>query len=324
MILVTGGAGFIGSALVDRLLGGGERVAALDSFDGFYSPALKRRNLAAALRSRDFTLVEGDIRDAAFLESAFTRLQPERVVHLAARAGVRPSIQDPAGYADVNVTGTARLLEAAHRHGVKRFVFGSSSSVYGACREVPFREDMRVDRPVSPYAATKKAGEELVHAFHHLYGVETACLRFFTAYGPRQRPEMAIHKFTRLIESGEEVPIFGDGESRRDYTYIDDILDGVDAALERPLPGFSIYNLGESASTSLNELVALLEGALGKRARVCRLPEQPGDVPVTYADLTLARRDLGYSPRVPVREGIARFVEWFRREGTAPAGEAGA
>lgn len=321
MILVTGGAGFIGSCLVDRLLAAGGAVAAVDNFDPFYAPEVKRRNLAAASRSPRFTLVEGDIRDADLLESAFSRLRPERVVHLAARAGVRPSIQDPAGYADVNVTGTARVLEAARRHGVRRFVFGSSSSIYGACREVPFREDARVDHPVSPYAATKKAGEELAYTYHHLYGMEISCLRFFTVYGPRQRPEMAVHNFTRLIETGQEVTIFGDGNSSRDYTYIDDILEGVTAALEKPLSGWSVYNLGESATTRVGELLALIEQALGKKARVRHVPEQPGDVPVTFADLTRARRDLGYSPQVPLGEGVPRFVEWYRRQASARSGE---
>ena len=314
MILVTGGAGFIGSSLVDRLLAAGEAVAALDNFDPFYAPEIKRRNLAAARRSPRFTLVEGDIRAADVLERAFSDLRPERVVHLAARAGVRPSIQDPSGYADVNVTGTARVLEASRLHGVRRFLFGSSSSVYGESRQVPFREEMRVDHPVSPYAATKKAGEELAYAFHHLHGLPVCCLRFFTVYGPRQRPEMAIHKFTRLIDGDQEVPLFGAGDTSRDYTYIDDILDGIVAALERPLPGWSVYNLGESATTRLDALVELIGRALGSKPRLKMLPAQPGDVPVTFADLTLARRDLGYNPRVPVSEGIPRFVEWYRAE----------
>jgi UDP-glucuronate 4-epimerase len=321
VILVTGGAGFIGSCLVDRLLGAGEEVAVLDNFDPFYDPAVKRRNLAGAARSPRFRLVEGDIRDGGLLERTFESLRPRRVVHLAARAGVRPSLEDPAGYADVNVTGTARVLEAARRLGVERLIFGSSSSVYGESGEIPFREEARVDRPVSPYAATKKAGEELAYTCHHLYGLRVICLRFFTVYGPRQRPEMAIHKFTRLIDAGQEVPVFGAGDARRDYTYIDDVLDGLLAALERPLPGYAIYNLGESATTRLDELVAMIEEALGKPARIRRLPAQPGDVPVTCADLTLARRDLGYAPRVAVRDGVRRFVEWYRA-GTA-AGKGG-
>jgi UDP-glucuronate 4-epimerase len=297
----------------------GQSVVALDNFDPFYDSAIKRRNLAGALRSERFELVEGDILDAALLERTFQRLRPRRVVHLAARAGVRPSLEDPAGYAEVNVTSTVRMLEAARRHGVERFLFGSSSSVYGESPEVPFREDARVDFPVSPYAATKKAGEELAFTCHHLYGLQVLCLRFFTVYGPRQRPEMAIHKFTRLIDAGREVPLFGAGDASRDYTYIDDILEGLLAALERPLPGYAIYNLGESATTRLDELVGILEEALGKRARIRRLPAQPGDVPITCADLTLARRDLGYAPRIPVREGVRRFVDWYRAG--APARE---
>jgi UDP-glucuronate 4-epimerase len=320
MILVTGGAGFIGSCLIDRLLETGEAVAALDNFDPFYDPAVKRRNLSSALRSGHFELVEGDIRDASLLERTFERLRPRRVVHLAARAGVRPSLEDPAGYAEVNVTGTVRVLEAARRHGVERLVFGSSSSVYGESQEVPFREDARVDLPVSPYAATKKAGEELAFTCHHLYGLQVVCLRFFTVYGPRQRPEMAIHKFTRLIDEGKEVPVFGAGDASRDYTYIDDILDGLQGALERALPGYAIYNLGESATTRLDQLVSIIEEALGKRARIRHLPAQPGDVPITCADLTLARRDLGYAPRVPVPDGVRRFVEWYRGAGSPRRG----
>ncbi len=322
MILVTGGAGFIGSSLVDRLISAGGAVAALDNFDPFYAPALKRRYLEGALGSRRLELFEGDVRDASFLDGVFSRIRPTCVVHLAARAGVRPSIEDPAGYADVNVTGTARVLEAARRHAVARFVFGSSSSVYGAGAQIPFREEARVDCPLSPYAATKKAGEELAYVYHHVHGMQVICLRFFTVYGPRQRPEMAIHKFTRLIDGGHEVPVYGGGDSSRDYTYIDDILDGVVAAVERELPGWAIYNLGESATTRLSDLLALIEQAVGKRARVKHLPEQPGDVPATCADVTRARRELGYQPRVPVSRGVPLFVDWYRREASGGSEEA--
>jgi UDP-glucuronate 4-epimerase len=312
-ILVTGGAGFIGSHLVERLLGRGDRVVALDNFDTFYDPAIKRRNIAAALqRHADrFTLVEGDLRDAAALDAVFTSHPIDAVVHLAARAGVRPSIEDPLLYDEVNVRGTGLVLEACRRHGTRRVVFGSSSSVYGNSTDVPFSEDARVDRPVSPYAATKAANELQCHAYHHLFGLDVFCLRFFTVYGPRQRPEMAIHKFARLMLDGRPLPRFGDGRTERDYTYIDDILDGVVKALDR-VKGYGIYNLGESKRVSLSGLIGLLESNLGVKARVEALPEQPGDVKMTCADITRARRDLGYDPQVPIEEGIRRFAAWIK------------
>lgn len=310
-IIVTGAAGFIGSHLVDRLLARGERVIGLDLFDSFYDPAIKRANLSGARAQPGFRLVEGDIRDGALLREVLAAEPVDAIVHLAARAGVRPSVENPELYADVNVRGTTVLLEAAHACGVRRVLYASSSSVYGGNTKVPFAEDDPVDNPVSPYAATKKATELVAHVFHHLYGLDTIGLRFFTVYGPRQRPEMAIHKFTRLVEDGLPIPLFGDGSSRRDYTYIDDITDGVVGALDHAR-GCRVYNLGESATTTLSELVAMIGAALGREPQIEWLPAQPGDVPVTYADVTRARAELGYRPRVPVREGIERFVEWYR------------
>ncbi|MGH9868349.1 MAG: GDP-mannose 4,6-dehydratase [Candidatus Polarisedimenticolia bacterium] len=314
-ILVTGGAGFIGSHLVERLLERGERVTVLDNFDTFYDPRLKRRNLARALAAHPdrLDLVEGDIRDRSLLDTVFSSRPLDAVVHLAARAGVRPSIEDPALYDDVNVRGTGLILEACRAHGVSKMIFGSSSSVYGNSTEVPFSEDARVDRPVSPYAATKAANELQCYTHHHLSGLNVFCLRFFTVYGPRQRPEMAIHKFARLMMEGKPLPRFGDGRTERDYTYIEDILDGLEKALDK-VKGYGIYNLGESKRVSLAYLIQLLEENLGVRARVESLPEQPGDVKMTCADITRARRDLGYDPRVPIEEGIARFTTWLRQE----------
>ena len=311
MILITGGAGFIGSSLVDRLLASGRNVSAIDNYDPFYPQEIKKRNLRQAMNSTRFSFVEGDIRDAKFLDATFSAKRPNTVIHLAARAGVRPSIQDPVGYADVNVIGTACVLDACRRHGVRRVLFGSSSSVYGECKRVPFSEEVRVDHPVSPYAATKKAGEELAYTYHHLYSLQIICLRFFTVYGPRQRPEMAIHKFTDLIHKGKELPIYGEGDTQRDYTYIADIVEGLMAAIDKPLPGWAVYNLGEAETTRLKDLIALLETALGKRAVVKYFPSQPGDVSITYADLTRARRDLGYAPTVPIAKGVPLFVQWY-------------
>jgi UDP-glucuronate 4-epimerase len=314
-VLVTGGAGFIGSHLVRRLLGRGDRVTVLDDFNDFYDPARKRANVAPFAGRDGFRLVEGDIRDAALLDRLFAGGGFDAVVHLAARAGVRPSLAEPVLYEDVNCIGTLRLLEAARRHGPQTFVFGSSSSVYGINRRVPFAEDDPVDQPISPYATTKRAGELLCFNYHHLYGLRTACLRFFTVYGPAQRPEMAIHKFTDLLARGRAVPMYGDGESRRDYTYIDDIVDGVVAALDLA-PGFEIVNLGGADTTALADLVRWIAEELGVEPEVERLPAQPGDVPITYADVAKAGRLLGYSPKVPIREGLRRFVAWYR-EGRA-------
>ena len=311
-IVVTGGAGFIGSNLVDRLLAEGCEVIAVDNFDDFYDAALKRSNLAEAGRHAGFRLVEFDVRDEARVGALFREVRPDAVVHLAARAGVRPSIERPALYADVNVTGTAVVLQAVSRLDVPvRFLYASSSSVYGDRSEVPFREDDPVDEPVSPYAATKRGCELLAQSFHRLYGLPVTGLRFFTAYGPRNRPDLAIAKFADLIESGRPVPMYGDGSTRRDYTYIEDLVDGVVRALER-CEGMHLYNLGNSKPVVLREMIAALGEALGREPIVERLPEQPGDVRQTYADVTRARTELGYDPRTPLEEGLRRYVAWRR------------
>jgi UDP-glucuronate 4-epimerase len=293
-------------------------VIGFDNFDPFYDPAIKRRNLRGALAHPAFTLVEGDLRDRDSLRSLFEAHPPEKVVHLAAQAGVRPSIAKPGLYVDVNVTGTLHLLEAMVAAGCRRLVYGGTSSVYGASSRPPFREEDAADRPISPYAATKRAAELLCHTWHALHGMRVTILRFFTVYGPRQRPEMAIHKFARRMLDGRPIPRFGDGSSVRDYTYVDDVLDGVLKAVDRD-EGFGVYNLGESATHSLTQLLDLLARELGVAARVEHEPDQPGDVPATCADITQARRVLGYDPRVPLPEGIRRFVAWLRSERAARA-----
>jgi UDP-glucuronate 4-epimerase len=308
--LVTGGAGFIGSHLVERLLESGRNVVCLDNFNSFYDPAIKRANLHPVLHHPAFTLIEGDIRDAATLSGIFRTHDVDSVVHLAAMAGVRPSVEDPQLYNQVNVLGTTNLLEECRDVGVKRFVFGSSSSVYGLSDEVPFSEDAPVGKTASPYGATKLAGEVLCHTYHHLYGLPTVCLRFFTVYGPRQRPEMAIHKFIRLIYRDEEVPVFGDGSSRRDYTYVDDIVDGITSAVDCDCQ-FEVINLGRSETVALLEMIHHIESSLKKTARVEFLPSQKGDVPITFASVQKARRLLGYEPTVSIAEGIRRTVRWF-------------
>ena len=310
-VLVTGGAGFIGSHLTRRLLARGDRVTVLDDFNDYYDPARKRDNVAPLLGRDDYRLVEGDIRDTALVERLFAEGRFDAVVHLAARAGVRPSLAEPILYEDVNCIGTLRLLEAARRHGPDLFLFGSSSSVYGINEKVPFAEDDPVNQPISPYATTKRAGELLCYNYHHLYGFRTACLRFFTVYGPAQRPEMAIHKFTDLLFKGKAIPMYGDGESRRDYTYVDDIVDGLVATLDLA-PGFEILNLGGADTTSLKDLIHWIAQELAVEPRIDYLPAQPGDVPITYADVSKASRLLGYSPKVPIREGLRRFVAWYQ------------
>jgi UDP-glucuronate 4-epimerase len=311
--LVTGGAGFIGSHLCDRLLREGREVVCLDAFDNFYPREVKLRNIASMKSEERYHLYEGDIRDPALLEDLFGHHSLDAVIHLAARAGVRPSLEMPRLYADVNVTGTTTLLEHCRSFKVQRFVFGSSSSVYGNSDEVPFTEASPAAEPVSPYAASKRAGELLSYTYHHLYGMDISCLRFFTVYGPRQRPEMAIHKFTRLIDQGQEVPLFGDGSSARDYTYVDDVVEGILAALERSR-GFQVFNLGRSEVIPLRDLVRHIEAALGKKAQTATQSEQPGDVRQTFADLSKARKLLGYQPRVGIQEGIGKFVEWYRSQ----------
>lgn len=312
-ILVTGGAGFIGSHVCDRLIQAGREVLCLDDFDNFYSKQSKLRNIEPMRDVERYHLYEGDIRDPALLEEIFGHHPVDAVIHLAARAGVRPSLEMPRLYSDVNITGTTTLLEHSRRSKVRRFLFGSSSSVYGNRDVVPFSESAPVDEPVSPYAASKRAGELLAYTYHHLYGLDVACLRFFTVYGPRQRPEMAIHKFTRLIDRGETVPLFGDGSSARDYTYVDDIVDGILAALERGR-GYEIFNLGRSEVVSLRDLVNQIMRALGKQAELVFQAEQPGDVRQTCADLAKSRRLLGYEPKIGIEEGIRRFVDWYRAQ----------
>jgi UDP-glucuronate 4-epimerase len=311
-ILVTGAAGFIGSRLTSALLAAGDAVTCLDLFDDFYDPAVKRRNVAPFLEQAAYALAEGDIRDEVLLDATFSAGRFDAVVHLAARAGVRPSIAQPMLYQDVNVRGTAAVLEACRRHGVRKVIFGSSSSVYGDNSKIPFAEDDPVDRPISPYAATKRAGELLAFTYHHLYQLDVFCLRFFTVYGPGQRPEMAIHRFVREIDAGRPVQMFGDGGTRRDYTYVDDIVQGICGALDR-VQGYRIFNLGESRTVDLASLIAAIGEALGKTPLVERRPEQPGDVPVTYADIRRARAELAYRPQVDLPEGLARFVDWYRR-----------
>jgi UDP-glucuronate 4-epimerase len=311
-VLVTGAAGFIGSHVAERLVARGDDVVGLDNFDPFYPRETKEANLAGLRRAPGFRLVEGDIRDRDLVAGLLT--SDMAIIHLAARAGVRPSLEDPALYASVNIEGTAVLLEAARRAGLRRFVFGSSSSVYGDTAPVPFSEDWPALLPVSPYAATKRAGELLCTTFTQLYRQRAIALRFFTVYGPRQRPDLAIHKFTRLIREGSPIPFYGDGSSERDYTYIDDIVGGVTAALDwtaAPEPGLEIVNLGESRTTSLRALVDLIARTVGREARLDRQPAQPGDVVRTCADVRKAGRLLGYRPGITVEEGIPRFVRWF-------------
>jgi UDP-glucuronate 4-epimerase len=313
-LLVTGGAGFIGSNLVDRLIGEGAEVTAVDNFDPFYPRARKLANLRRASAYPGFRLEEVDIRDAVRVGEVVRSTRPDVIVHLAARAGVRPSIDEPALYTAVNVQGTVHLLEAACRLDPKpKFVYASSSSVYGDRPDAPFRETDPVDHPVSPYAATKKACELLAYTFHHLHGLPVTGLRFFTAYGPRNRPDLAIAKFASLIERGEPVPMFGDGTTRRDYTFVDDIVDGVVRAVDR-CSTHHLYNLGNSHPVELRAMIEAIGEALGKTPRIKTLPEQPGDVRQTYADVSRASAELGYSPRTPFREGLKRYVAWFREE----------
>ena len=310
-ICLTGGAGFIGSHLLDTLLDRGDTVVVIDNFNDYYSPNVKRANLNKASNNPSFRLAEGDLLDDAVLETAFEGESFDAIVHLAARAGVRPSLQDPILYEQVNGLGTLRMLEAARTYKVPHLVFASSSSVYGDTTEPPFNESVKIDRPISPYAATKAAGELYGHTYHHLYGITVNALRFFTAYGPRGRPDMAIAKFTKMILEGTPIPFYGDGSTRRDYTYIDDIVQGVVAAIDKP-QGFEIFNLGESATTTLTELVECLEKELGVKATLDKQPSQPGDVNLTCADISKAREKLGYAPSTPLREGIKAYVAWYR------------
>ncbi|MEY2502219.1 MAG: UDP-glucuronate 4-epimerase [Verrucomicrobiota bacterium] len=309
-ILVTGGAGFIGSHLVEKLLATGHEVSILDDFNDFYDPQIKRANIAGV--AGEVAIHRVDLRDSAAVDLVFHREKFEAIVHLAARAGVRPSISQPQLYYDTNVSGTLHLLEAARRTGIERVIFASSSSVYGICKEVPFSEDFHLTQTISPYAATKVAGEFLCSTYSHLYQMRIVALRFFTVYGARQRPDLAIHQFTRKIDAGQPIDQFGDGTTRRDYTYIDDIIQGVMAALDYTGPLYDLFNLGESETIQLTELIAAIESALGKKAKINQLPEQPGDVPLTCADISKARKLLGYNPTTPLSVGLPKFVEWFR------------
>ncbi len=314
-ILVTGGAGFIGSHLVEKLLSLGHDVAILDDFNDFYDPQIKRQNIAAV--AKDVAIHHLDLRDSGAVRNLFHREKFEAIAHLAARAGVRPSIQNPQLYYDTNVDGTLHLLDAARVTGVERFIFASSSSVYGNSKSVPFSEDRQLIQTLSPYGATKIAGEFLCSTYSHLYGMRVVALRYFTVYGPRQRPDLAIHQFTRRIHAGKPIDQFGDGTTRRDYTYIDDIIQGTIAALKYDGPMFDIFNLGENETIQLRDLIAGIENALGEKAKINRLPEQPGDMPVTYADISKARKLLGYNPSTRLSDGLPRFIEWFLQSSLA-------
>lgn len=316
VIFITGGAGFIGSHLTDVLLKENHRVISLDNFDSYYSPEIKRKNVSAFLNHSNYSLVEGDIRDSNLLISIFDREKVNVIVHLAARPGVIPSLKNPKLYEDVNVNGTLSLLETCKSYNekcseLKKIIFGSSSSVYGANTSIPFKESDNTDAPISQYGATKKSGELFCYTYHHLYSIPITILRFFTVYGPRQRPDMAIHKFTRMIDNGEEITIYGDGKSKRDYTYISDVIDGILGAVNNDFD-FEIFNLGESRTVELLYLISLIEENLGKKAKIKYLPQQPGDVPITFADISKAKKLLNYNPSTPIEIGIKNFVEWYR------------
>jgi len=314
-ILVTGGAGFIGSHLVERLLAEKVwRVSVVDDFNDFYAPELKRANIRQHLTNENYQLFEANISDAEFLRGIFEENEFDVIVHLAARAGVRPSLLQPKLYAETNVNGTLNLLELARQFSVKQFIFGSSSSVYGNNKKIPFSEDDKIFQPISPYAATKAAGELLCHTYSHLYDIRTVCLRFFTVYGARQRPDLAIRKFSQLISDDKPIQVFGDGTTRRDYTFIDDIIQGVRAAIDYDRSMYEVINLGESQTVELRQLIALLEENLGKKAVIDRQPIQPGDVPQTFADITKAGELLNYNPQTKIDEGIKKFIELFRRQ----------
>src|SRR5213596_34890 len=308
-VLVTGGAGFIGSHLVEKLLASGHEVVILDDFNDFYDPQIKHANIAGL--ARDVTVYHVDLRDSESVHNLFHREKVDAIAHLAAREGVRPSIQQPRLYYDTNVTGTLHLLEAARVTEVERFIFASSSSVYGAAKKIPFSEDEHLSQTFSPYAATKVAGEFLCSTYSHLYNLRVLALRYFTVYGPRQRPDLAIHQFTRRIYAGQPIDQFGDGTTRRDYTYIEDVIQGTMAALEYEGPLFDIFNLGESETIQLKDLIVAIQNALGKRARINQLPEQPGDMPLTFADISKARKLLGYKPTTRLSEGLPSFIDWF-------------
>ena len=319
-ILVTGGAGFIGSHLSERLLKEGNNVLVIDNFNDYYDPKIKRNNIEEVKKTcldnnislNNYKVFEGDIRDNDFLKEVFSN-KIDSVMHLAAMAGVRPSIQNPSLYYDVNITGTVNLLERCRENGIKQFVFASSSSVYGNNKKIPFSESDRVDNPISPYAATKKSGELLCHTYHHLFDMNIACLRFFTVYGPRQRPDLAINKFTTLIMEDKEIPFYGDGTTSRDYTYVEDIVSGIVSSINyvnKKEKVFEIFNIGGDKTVSLNEMVKTIEDVLGKKAKLNKLPMQPGDVNRTCADISYSKKIIGYNPKTTFKEGIRKFIEW--------------
>jgi len=310
-ILVTGGAGFIGSHLAEKLLNVGHEVLILDDFNDFYDPQIKHANIAGF--AKDVAICHVDLRENDSVRTVFRREKVDAIVHLAARAGVRPSIQSPRLYYDTHVIGTLHLLEAASVTGVKRFIFASSSSVYGASKTVPFSEEQHLTQTLSPYGATKIGGEFLCSTYSHLYQMRVVALRYFTVYGPRQRPDLAIHQFTRRIYAGQPIDQFGDGTTQRDYTYIDDIIQGTVAALHYGGPMYDIFNLGESQTIQLKDLISAIENTLGKKAKINRLPEQSGDMPLTYADISKARKLLDYNPTTKLSEGLPRFIDWFLR-----------
>ena len=310
--LVTGGAGFIGSHVCERLLNDGHEVCAFDDLNDFYDPAVKQRNIVhLQALAKPFTFIQGDLTESDEVEEVFASAQFDQVIHLAARAGVRPSLAEPALYQRVNVEGTVNVLESARQRNVKKVTIASSSSVYGVNAKVPFSEADPIFSAISPYASSKLACEALGHTYHHVYGMDIAMLRFFTVYGPRQRPDLAIHKFTKRILADKSIPMFGDGSSARDYTYVTDTLQGILACTQKEF-GFDIFNLGESQTVKLHYLIELIGQALGKEPNIDRQPMQPGDVPITYADITKAREKLDYHPQVKIEEGIPKFVEWFK------------
>ena len=309
-ILVTGGAGFIGSHLCEKLLEDNYNVICLDNFNDYYDPRIKEDNIAESLKNKNFTLVKGDILDEECLENIFSENNIHKIVHLAAIAGVRPSLMNPQEYVDVDIKGTVNLLGVAKKYKIEQFIFGSSSSVYGVNSKIPFTEEDRIDLQISPYATAKRAGELYCGTYHHLYGVPITILRFFTVYGPRQRPDMAIHKFIRLMSQGKYISMFGDGKSERDYTYIGDIINGIFKAIQKNIR-FDIFNLGNSKTIKLQELIKVIAQKLNTDVRIQRFPEQAGDVSITYADISKAKRMLGYNPLISIEEGIENFVRWY-------------
>jgi len=311
IVLVTGGAGFIGSHLCEKLIEKGHIVVCLDNFNDYYDPEIKKKNISSLIRQERFELIKGDILDSALLEKIFKENKIEKIIHLAAIAGVRPSLIKPSLYIDVDIKGTVNLLEAARKFGVRQFIFGSSSSVYGNNSKVPFSENDPLELQISPYATAKRSAELYCRTYHHLYKIPITVLRFFTVYGPRQRPDMAIHKFTRLMSNGEEVPVFAQGKSERDYTFVDDILQGVIKALETPFD-FEIFNLGNSKTIRLNKLIDLISQELGEKPKLKFLPAQPGDVDITYADISKAKKLLGFEPNTKIEDGVQKFVKWYK------------